>query len=364
MKILYVGHAYMVTNGHKKFSYLSEMRHEVSVIRPHKWYAPAWSRTLMPEPMPSGIRSREIKVFFEGKSGGYFYSPFVLLREVKLLKPDVIVIEQETFSISAFQISILAKLLKIPYITFSWENIKKDLGWRKWTNRIVVTNAAGAIAGNSAAAKIVQNDGFEGNVEVITQFGVDDSSFFPNENDKSESIAKFVYIGRLVEEKGIKSMINAFISLNEKNATLDIVGGGPLENYIRDIAQEYPQINFLGPVRHQEVPEVIRQYDILILPSIGSDSWDEQFGLVLAQAMLSGLAVIGSDNGAIPDVIQDKELLFRSGSEIEISERIKALLDAEYRKTKAKDLFIRAKREYTCYSVAKKSESYIKEVLE
>jgi glycosyltransferase involved in cell wall biosynthesis len=57
----------------------------------------------------------------------------------------------------------------------------------------------------------------------------------------------------------------------------------------------------------------MREPDVLVLPSITTLTSKEQFGLVLFEAMLLGLAVMGSDSGAVPEVIVDAGLAFPEG---------------------------------------------------
>ncbi len=62
-----------------------------------------------------------------------------------------------------------------------------------------------------------------------------------------------------------------------------------------------------------EMPALYRQIDAFVLPSLTRPNWKEQFGRVLVEAMACGVPVIGSDSGAIPDVIGDAGLIFPEG---------------------------------------------------
>ena len=62
-----------------------------------------------------------------------------------------------------------------------------------------------------------------------------------------------------------------------------------------------------------DVPRHLRALDALVLPSESTPLWKEQFGHVLIEAMACGVPVVGSDSGAIPEVIGEAGLLFPGG---------------------------------------------------
>lgn len=66
----------------------------------------------------------------------------------------------------------------------------------------------------------------------------------------------------------------------------------------------------MGYMERKDIPRYIREFDVLVLPSKTIPTWREQFGLVLAEAMLSRVAVIGSSSGGITEVIGDAGMIF------------------------------------------------------
>jgi glycosyltransferase involved in cell wall biosynthesis len=68
-------------------------------------------------------------------------------------------------------------------------------------------------------------------------------------------------------------------------------------------------------------------FDVFALPSRTVGNWKEQFGRVIAEAGAAGIAVIGSDSGAIPDVIGDAGIVFPEGDETAIADAIRTLLE-------------------------------------
>ena len=75
---------------------------------------------------------------------------------------------------------------------------------------------------------------------------------------------------------------------------------------IRALVSEFASnVKFTGYLSYQKSQTIMKKSEILIVPSI----WDEPFGLVVAEGMLCGCAIITSNKGAIPEIIKDKGIL-------------------------------------------------------
>jgi glycosyltransferase involved in cell wall biosynthesis len=137
------------------------------------------------------------------------------------------------------------------------------------------------------------------------------------------------YVGRLVAEKGIDTLIAAVWQL-AGDWRLRIVGGGPARETLA--AQEEQlgiaeRVTFDGQIPSTHTPSMYHQLDALVLPSETRANWKEQFGRTLVEAMASGVPVIGSDSGAIPDVIGNAGLIFREGNIEELTAALTRLRD-------------------------------------
>jgi glycosyltransferase involved in cell wall biosynthesis len=75
------------------------------------------------------------------------------------------------------------------------------------------------------------------------------------------------------------------------------------------------------------MPAQYRDIDALALPSLTRANWKEQFGRVLVEAMGSGVPVVGSDSGAIPDVIGDAGLIVPEGDAPALANALRRLCD-------------------------------------
>lgn len=145
---------------------------------------------------------------------------------------------------------------------------------------------------------------------TVCPLGVDTEEFSPAnriENYFNQGTTPVVlFVGRLVERKGVQYLIEAMEGLNAK---LVIVGKGTYEEELRKKAEHFgSQIVFLGPRTHEELKYIYPSADVLCVPSVQEkDGVVEGFGLVTIEAMASGLPVIGSNSGGIKEVIVSGE---------------------------------------------------------
>jgi glycosyltransferase involved in cell wall biosynthesis len=136
-----------------------------------------------------------------------------------------------------------------------------------------------------------------------------------------------VSAGRLVWEKGHQDVLRALALLHRGTVRtpggetvrprLLMIGAGPEEARLREYAADLGLSDALEirSVPYDEMPSVFAQASVMVLASQGSASaqlhpfdiprafWEEQFGLVLAEAMAAGLAIISTTSGAIPEVV-------------------------------------------------------------
>lgn len=108
----------------------------------------------------------------------------------------------------------------------------------------------------------------------------------------------FLFIGRLSEEKGIATLLNAF---KELPFLLKIAGDGPLKNSVVQAATEFSNISYLGSLTNKEVTSALSKTQALIFPSV----WHETFGLVNIEAFSNGTPVLASKIGAPQSLIID-----------------------------------------------------------
>ncbi|MFI5676172.1 glycosyltransferase family 4 protein [Streptomyces cellulosae] len=179
--------------------------------------------------------------------------------------------------------------------------------------------------------------------------GVDEKTFHPGSGGE-EIRARLgltdrpvvVCVSRLVPRKGQDTLIRAMprILAAEPDAVLLIVGGGPYEKDLRELAHERGvagSVHFTGPVPWSELPAHYGAGDVFAMPCRtrrgGLDV--EGLGIVYLEASATGLPVVAGDSGGAPDAVLDGETgwVVRGGSAEQAAERVVALLgDAELRR--------------------------------
>jgi glycosyltransferase involved in cell wall biosynthesis len=108
-------------------------------------------------------------------------------------------------------------------------------------------------------------------------------------------------VARLTQRKGLGDLIHALALLDRRRFELEIVGAGPDEQLLRALAIEIgvgQEVRFSGALDRATVAERYRQADLFTLPSSA-----EAFGNVFAEALASGLPIVGSSAGGIPDLV-------------------------------------------------------------
>jgi len=135
-------------------------------------------------------------------------------------------------------------------------------------------------------------------IKVIPNY-IDIEIFKPNVNvTKKQNY--LLFIGRLTEEKNLLNLLSA---LKGSHYTLDIVGDGKLKEPLMFFASENGiKVNFLGRLPNNEIPRLLNQYEVFVLPSLYEGN-----PKALLEAMSCGLAVIGTDVDGIRNIIKHKE---------------------------------------------------------
>jgi glycosyltransferase involved in cell wall biosynthesis len=127
---------------------------------------------------------------------------------------------------------------------------------------------------------------------------------------------------RLVWEKGHQDVLRAVAAL--RRGLVDspavprvvIVGAGGERDRLRAYADDLgigDLVDVRDNVPYAEMPDVDARASCLVLASLPTQRWEEQFGMVLAEAMAAGLPIVASESGAIPEVVGDRAAYFAPG---------------------------------------------------
>ncbi|NVC63219.1 glycosyltransferase family 4 protein [Vibrio sp. 05-20-BW147] len=146
---------------------------------------------------------------------------------------------------------------------------------------------------------------------------------------RTNKVSKFVFVGRVVEDKGISDLLYAFAKIKVSNNTIvEFVGDGDLNKY-KELAENLgftDKVLFSGWLSRSETIERICSSDALILPS-----YKEGLPMVILEAMACKTAVLATNVGGIPDVIYDgvNGLLVNPGNIDLLAETIDRLVNQE-----------------------------------
>ena len=138
-----------------------------------------------------------------------------------------------------------------------------------------------------------------------------DNSLFKNYG--SENRKDFVFVGRLVTEKGVDFLINAYLkylSLSDKRQKLFIIGDGPMMKDCQEIVSNKKlenQVIFKGQLKGKALVDELNKHKCLVVPSV----YKEAFGIVALEGLATGCQVIGSDGDGISEAIGTCGLLFK-----------------------------------------------------
>lgn len=143
----------------------------------------------------------------------------------------------------------------------------------------------------------------ESKIQVIYN-GVDTERFFVREKNVTSKTLKLIYVGRLIKDKGVQTILQALaLGRDEKDFHLSIVGDGVYREELQKLVKELgieQKVEFLG--NRNDVPELLSEAKVFLhVPLL-----EEGFGITVIEAMACGLICICSRSGALPEIISDK----------------------------------------------------------
>lgn len=166
----------------------------------------------------------------------------------------------------------------------------------------------------------------------VLPMGVDVLKLFTPDTNTQRSQHKLLFVGRLVEKKGLHVLIDALpvILKAVPHIELEIVGFGPEEALLRARVVELglsDNVIFCGAMTQSELPRKYRRATICVAPFVRSINGDQDgLGLVSVEAIACGCPVITSDLPATADVIENEALRVPSGNSAALAEAVVRLL--------------------------------------
>ena len=328
IRILLVYHGASLNPSKKIFEALSEFKQiKLRVLAPRMGYNPL--RNIIME-IPSPYYNKyELVTGRIYKAMRDFSGPYItgLLREILHFRPHVIHIFNEAYSTLNAQALLYRNIFRpcSKCYCLGVENIisKKTKNHKdKFIRNFVHRHCDGVACWSASAKNALLNAGFPSEKLKVTYWGIplDHNKRVPNDplEHKLSNSNKFVvgYCGRIEKQKGLQTLLLAVRTLPEDYHILLIGDGSWKHNFFKKV-QEFgltKRVHCVGRVPDESVQNYMNTMNVLVLPSETTTKWKEQFGRVLPEAMSLGLPIIGSDSGAIPEIVGNAGLLFPEGS--------------------------------------------------
>ena len=308
---------------------------------------------------------------------------------LKLHRPKLIIVDNDPISLMALQIGLWAKIFKSKIFCISCENMslgvfasyrKRGLKGIFFTilKRIMMMASRKLVNGiftiNNEGTNLFINEKFT-NVKKIP-LGFDPKYFQVNSNARKIIRSKlrldgFVvgFFGRIIHEKGIHILVEALKSLKNYKWTLLMDEFNIYKNeFQKNIQNQIIQSGLINRVvsinpKHHEMGDFINSVDVVVMPSISTPFWIEQYGRIAAEAMGCGKLVVASNSGALPMILNDYGILFKEGDVNQLTEILKNLIiNKQSHKYSAKEISQHAFKELSIKKQMKVMLSLFKEM--
>jgi glycosyltransferase involved in cell wall biosynthesis len=267
---------------------------------------------------------------------------------IELLKPFDIVRAGASYDGTTLQ-ALDARAAGGPAVLcYEWENIVANYGHvRHPIRERAIREADHFCASSTTARAVLELDGVEPEritivppaVEIPRHGAAERAALRAEGRARwglSEADLVLLFMGRAVWEKGLHTIAAAAATLvrspspDAARVRWLIAGDGPYLGQVRTILERYDAqeaVRFSGQVAGAGRQCAYACADALVLPSLPTVRWLEQFGRVIPEAFAYGLPVIGSDSGEIGEVVGDAGILVAAGDHLALAEAALALTD-------------------------------------
>ena len=339
MRILFTWHAAVEPEYRKLFKEIAKKGYELTVICPKAWTEGGRLQGV-DNLKEYGYSLFLLPVIFRNRIKGFFYPQVNSLYQIfRKFKPDIVHIFEEPYSLACFQMVTLAKIAspRSKIIVQSFENmiIPQRFPFSS-IERFVLNNTNLLISIPKAGESVWRSKGYSGTIKQLP-VGLDEDLFKKTESflpdylflNKKDKI-RIGYVGRLAHEKGLSLLLEAASNLLKRSSDFEllIIGNGERKRF-ESLAAELgikEKTVFIDAVPNYQLPIIYSKIDVLVLPSLTTDRWKEQFGRVLIEAMACRTVVVGSSSGEIPNIIGNAGFIFEEGNISALSKILEELV--------------------------------------
>jgi len=216
----------------------------------------------------------------------------------------------------SYQLAKLRKEKKIKYlISTSWETIpfnNESTVAKKRIKRFTIRHIDRFLCYSQRANSSLIKEGVSPKKISLIRLGVDLTKF-KSKKPKKHARVRVLFAGRAVPEKGLNDLRSAIKNLNVPTKVELLV------------AERIP---------YDKMPDAYNLADIFVMPSKTTKTWEEQYGMVLLEAMASGLAIIAYRSGAIPELLGSAGVLVPEGDVAKLTKELERLVASAEKRRK------------------------------
>lgn len=278
----------------------------IHTVKWAKYFAASQHRVMLASFYPAQpIDNVEIKYIPCANKNLVFLKTGAIKKIIHEFKPDIL------HAHYASSCGLVAALTGFhPYVLSVWGDDILEFPRKSPIHRLIVRKAllrADYVTATSKmlAGKTLEIINNQKEIKVIP-FGVDLNRFRPAPKSASSKIVIGTVRG-FTPKYGLEYLVRAFARLRQRfpEIRLTLIGDGPLRQTMQSLAETLGvagDIVFAGAIPNDEVAIKIREFDIFVMPSVGEG---DIFGVAAVEAMATGLPVVATRVGGLPEVVED-----------------------------------------------------------
>jgi glycosyltransferase involved in cell wall biosynthesis len=285
-------------------------------------------------------------------SSQYIFPFNKLIREMK--KADIVLIEYDPWSMISLQIMLIRLLFKV-HIKLIFSVKKNTLtlkGLKFFIKKFFITCAersnsyfifASEMSANVYRDLLNRGDNILG---TCIHMGVD-TEIFNNQSLKINTQKRVCFVGQLRSRKGIHELLSALTQVNATfgRVELKLIGDGPLYNYCINFAKQVDWLEVVGGVVQTDVGLHLQNCDIFVYPIRNEMDHQEHDAHSVMEAMCTGLPVVSSRSGILPELLGPDVLFCNENDSVSIARLIILLFSNEQKMIEQRNIStINAKR--------------------
>ncbi|HXF95944.1 MAG TPA: glycosyltransferase [Gemmatimonadales bacterium] len=364
-RVLLVSHTYVDPASRGKLVALAARDLDLTVGVPQRWVEPGLGRPIETTwERKNGVEVFPIPTRDPGHPEESRFGRRALLALLRDKRPDLVQVEEEPTSRAARQVIALAGKLGLPVVLHTRNRGEPPLPvMGRWRRRRALRRLKGATAESEAAAELVRRDAPDLPVTVVPQLGVP----VPHapEHVPHEGLA-IGFVGRLVPEKGLDTLLLALGRLRSEAWHLVVAGDGPDRERLEQLASDLrlaARVRWTGALPRDRLQGLWAELDVLVAPARAAAARTELTGHLVLEAMAYEVAAVGSDVGVLPEVIGDAGLVVAPGDDGALARALVDLTDPAFRRPLAARGRARVMQQYSDDAVAERTVAFWRELV-